>query len=76
MQVAKKWSELSPLGVSLTWRKMRYIVLLFINIFLLYHKKLDKMHKEKSDVEAKYFCQLTNISLSNLLKFLTTTASK
>ena len=52
MQVAKKWSELSPLGVSLTWRKMRHIVL-FINIFLLYHKKLDKMHKGKSDVEAK-----------------------
>ena len=24
-----------------------------INIFLLYHKKLDKMHKGKSDVEAK-----------------------
>ena len=55
---------------------MRYIVLLFINIFLLYHKKSDKMHKGKSDVEAKYFCQLMNISLSNLLKFLTIAASK
>ena len=53
-----------------------YTILLFINIFLLYQKKLDKMHKGKSDVEAKYFCQLMNISLSNLLKFLTTTASK
>ena len=53
-----------------------YIILLFINIFLLYHKKLDKMLKEKSDVEAKYFCQLMNISLSNLLKFLTTAALK
>ena len=30
-----------------------YTVLLLINIFLLYHKKLDKMHKGKSDVEAK-----------------------
>ena len=54
----------------------KYTVLLFINIFLLYYKKLDKMHKEKSDLEAKYFCQLMNISLSNLLKILTTAASK
>ena len=53
-----------------------YTVLLFVNMFLLYHKKLDKMHKEKFDVEAKYFCQLMDISLSNMLKVLTTAASK
>ena len=40
-----------------------YTVLLLINIFLLYHKKVDKMHKGKYDVEAKYFCQLMIISL-------------
>ena len=53
-----------------------YTVLLFISIFLLYQKKLDKMDKGKYDVEAKYFCQLVNISLSNLIKFSTTAASK
>ena len=54
-----------------------YTVLLFINLFLLYHKKLDKLYKGKSDVEANYFCQLMNIiSLSNLLKFFIAAASK
>ena len=40
-----------------------YTVLLLINIFLFYHKKVDEMHKGKSDVEAKYFWQLMIISL-------------
>ena len=53
-----------------------YTVLLFISIFLSYQKKLDKMDKGKYDVEAKYFSQLVNISLSNLIKFSTTAASK
>ena len=53
-----------------------YTVLLFINMFRLYHKKLDKMHKGKFDVEAKYFRKLMNISLSNMLNVLTTAASK
>ena len=53
-----------------------YAVLLFINIFLLYHEKLDKIHKGKSNREAQYFCQLMNISLSSLLKFSTTAACK
>ena len=45
------------------WKDAIYTVLLFINIFLLYHKKLDKMQEGRYDVEAKYFCQLMNISL-------------
>ena len=40
-----------------------YTVSLFINIFLLYHKKLDKTQEGRSDEEVKYFCQLINISL-------------
>ena len=32
-----------------------YTVLLFINIFWLDYKKLNKVHQRKSDVETKYF---------------------